>query len=173
VAPVAGINPLSNAVLTCTTPSITITATGGGTYSWSNGTSVVGTNATLNVTTPGTYTVTVTAANGCTATATQTITQNNAAPLVTITPPVSSVLTCTTTSISLTANGVGTISWSNPALISINPTILVTTPGVYTVTLTAANGCTANVSQTNYTKYYCTCSRHYYPIHNDINLCHN
>jgi gliding motility-associated-like protein len=148
VAPVAGINPLSNAVLTCTTPSITITATGGGTYSWSNGTSVVGTNATLNVTTPGTYTVTVTAANGCTATATQTITQNNAAPLVTITPPVSSVLTCTTTSISLTANGVGTISWSNPALISINPTILVTTPGVYTVTLTAANGCTANVSQT-------------------------
>lgn len=147
-APVAAINSLATTELTCTTPSITMTATGGGTYSWSNGTSVVGTNATLNVTTPGTYTVTVTAANGCTATASQIITQNNTAPTLSITPPNSSVLTCTTTSISLTANGVGTISWTNPSQISVNPTISVTTPGVYTVTLTAANGCTANVSQT-------------------------
>ena len=147
-APVAAINALATTVLTCTTPAITLTATGGGTYSWSNGTTVVGTTATLNVSTPGTYTVTVTAANGCTATATQTITQNNTAPSVTITPPVSSVLTCTTTSISLTANGVGTISWTNPALISINPTISVTTPGVYTVTLTATNGCTGTATQT-------------------------
>ena len=147
-APVAAINSLATTVLTCTTPSITMTATGGGTYSWSNGTSVVGTNATLNVTTPGTYTVTVTAANGCTATASQIITQNNTAPTLSITPPISTVLTCTTTSISLTANGTGSVSWTNPALISINPTISVTTPGIYTVTLTAANGCTANVSQT-------------------------
>lgn len=147
-APIAGINPLTTTVLTCTTPSISITATGGGTYSWSNGTTVVGTNATLNVTSPGNYTVTVTASNGCTATATQTITQNNTAPALTITTPVSTVLTCTTTSISLTANGVGTISWTNPSIISVNPTITVTTPGVYTVTLTAANGCTASLSQT-------------------------
>ena len=147
-APVAAINSLATTVLTCTTPSFSMTATGGGTYSWSNGTSVVGTNATLNVTTPGTYTVTVTAANGCTATASQIITQNNTAPTLSITPPNSSVLTCTTTSISLTANGVGDISWTNPSPISVNPTISVTTPGVYTVTLTAANGCTANVSQT-------------------------
>jgi gliding motility-associated-like protein len=145
-APVAAINSLTTTILTCTTPTITMTATGGGTYSWSNGTAIVGTNASLNVTTPGTYTVTVTAANGCTATASQVITQNNTAPLLTITPPSSSVLTCTTTSISLTANGVGTISWTNPT--KINPTMSVTTPGVYTVTLTAANGCTASVSQT-------------------------
>ena len=147
-APVAGINSPATTVLTCTTPSISLTATGGGTYSWSNGTSVVGTNSTLNVTTPGTYTVTVTAANGCTATATQTITQNNTAPPLTITAPISTELTCSTTSISLTANGVGTISWTNPSIISVNPSITVTTPGVYTVTLTAANGCTASLSQT-------------------------
>jgi gliding motility-associated-like protein len=146
--PTAAITAPTTSVLTCATTSISLTATGGGTYSWSNGTAVVGTNATLNVTTSGTYTVTVTAANGCTATAAQTITQNNTAPSVTITPPVSSVLTCTTTSISLTANGVGTISWANPALISVNPSISVTTPGVYTVTLTATNGCTGTASQT-------------------------
>ena len=146
--PTAAITAPSTTVVTCTTPTISLTATGGGTYSWSNGTAVLGTNATLNVTTSGTYTVTVTATNGCTATATQTITQNNTAPSVTITPPVSSVLTCTTTSISLTANGTGSVSWANPALISVNPTISVTTPGVYTVTLTATNGCIATASQT-------------------------
>jgi gliding motility-associated-like protein len=148
VAPAAAINSLATTVLTCTTPSITVTATGGGTYSWSNGTAIVGINASLNVTAPGTYTVTVLAANGCTATASQVITQNNTAPALTITAPNSTVLTCTTTSISLTANGVGTISWTNPSIISVNPTISVTTPGVYTVTLTAANGCTASLSQT-------------------------
>jgi gliding motility-associated-like protein len=146
--PTAAITAPSTTVVNCTTPTISLTATGGGTYSWSNGTAVVGTNATLNVTTSGTYTVTVTATNGCTATATQTITQNNTAPSVTITPPVSSVLTCTTTSISLTANGTGSVSWANPALISVNPTISVTTPGVYTVTLTATNGCTGTATQT-------------------------
>jgi gliding motility-associated-like protein len=148
VAPVATINSLATTVLTCTTTSISLTATGGGTYSWSNGTAVVGTSAALNATIAGTYTVTVIAANGCTATASQTITQNNTAPALTITAPISTVLTCTTTSISLTANGVGTISWTNPSIISVNPTISVTTPGVYTVMLTAANGCTASLSQT-------------------------
>jgi gliding motility-associated-like protein len=148
VAPVAGINPLSTSVLTCTTPTIPITATGGGTYSWSNGTVIIGTNASINVTTPGTYTVTVTAPNGCTAIASQVITQNNAVPLVTITPPISSVLTCTTTSISLIANGSGNFAWTNPTLISTNPSLTVTTPGLYTVTVTAANGCTGSVSQT-------------------------
>ena len=148
VAPPAAINSLATTVLTCTTPSITVTATGGGTYSWSNGTAIVGTNASINIINPGTYTVTVTAPNGCTATASQVITQNNTAPALSITAPISTVLTCTTTSISLTANGVGTISWTNPSIISVNPTISVTTPGVYTVTLTAPNGCTASLSQT-------------------------
>ena len=147
-APVAAINTLTTTELTCTTPSITITATGGGTYSWSNGTAVVGTNPTLSVTTAGTYTVTVTAANGCTATAAQVITQNNSAPTTSITPPTTTVLTCTTTSISLTGNGTGNFAWTNPAPISVNPTITVTTPGVYTLTITGANGCTGTASQT-------------------------
>jgi gliding motility-associated-like protein len=63
-------------VLTCTATSISLTATGGGTYSWSNGTTVVGSNAALSVSSPATYTVTVTAANGCTETESVTITQN-------------------------------------------------------------------------------------------------
>ncbi|MEI8116264.1 MAG: hypothetical protein WCH03_01885, partial [Flavobacteriia bacterium] len=146
--PSAAITPPTTTVLTCTTTSITLTATGGGTYSWSNGTSVVGTNASLAVTSPGTYTVTVTGSNGCTATASQTITQNTALPTPAVNAPTSAVLTCATTSISLTATGGGTYSWSNGTAVGgTNATLAVTAPGTYTVTVTSANGCTANASQ--------------------------
>ncbi len=74
--PTAGIiNNTGTTVLTCSVNSITVTATGGVNYSWSNGSMIVGTSAMLTITAPGTYTVTVTAANGCSATATITITQ--------------------------------------------------------------------------------------------------
>jgi gliding motility-associated-like protein len=147
IAPVATITPPTTTILTCTTTSILLSASGGGTYSWSNGTAIVGSNSSLSVTNPGTYTVTITATNGCTATAIQNITQNINPPVVSITPPVSSMLTCTNTSISLSANGTGNFAWNNPALISTNPTLTVTSPGNYTVSLTAANGCVGTATQ--------------------------
>jgi hypothetical protein len=69
-------NNTNTTVLTCDVNSISLTATGGATYSWSNGTSVVGTSADLNVTEAGTYTVTVTSANGCSSTSSIIITAN-------------------------------------------------------------------------------------------------
>jgi hypothetical protein len=69
------INNTGSTVLTCSLTSISVTATGGVTYSWSNGSIVVGTNPNLIITAPGTYTVTVTGAGGCTATAFIVITQ--------------------------------------------------------------------------------------------------
>ncbi|MBL7904643.1 MAG: choice-of-anchor L domain-containing protein, partial [Bacteroidales bacterium] len=74
--PTAGINAPATIELTCAVTSISLTATGGGSYSWSDGTNIVGTSANLNVTAPGTYTVTVTSANGCSDGASITITQN-------------------------------------------------------------------------------------------------
>ncbi len=52
--------------LNCSLQVISVTASGGGNYSWSDGSSIVGTSANLSITTPGTYTVTVTAPTGCT-----------------------------------------------------------------------------------------------------------
>jgi gliding motility-associated-like protein len=151
-APTAAITNNSNASqLTCAITSISLTATGGGTYSWSNGTSVVGTNANLNVTAPGTYTVTVTSAtNGCTATSPTVITQNITPPAAAITSvPSPAVLTCTTTSITLTASGGGSYSWiSTGTNLGTQANISVTTPGTYTVTVTGANGCTATANNT-------------------------
>ncbi len=151
VAPTAGItNNTNTTVLTCSQTSISLTATGGVSYAWSNGTSVVGSSANLSVSTPGTYTVTVTGANGCTATQSITITQTIAAPVVAISNvPNASELTCTLTSIALTASGGGTYSWSNGTTnLGTSATLNVSTPGTYTVTVTGSNGCSSNASTT-------------------------
>ena len=149
VAPTVVINNTTNTTtLNCSTTAINLNATGGASYSWSNGTSVVGTNAALSVSSPGTYTVTVTGANGCTATASITITQTIAAPIVSITNGANTtILTCTQTSIGLTATGGGTYSWSNgTTILGTSATLNVTNPGTYTVTVTGANGCATTSS---------------------------
>ncbi|HRG39896.1 MAG TPA: SdrD B-like domain-containing protein, partial [Saprospiraceae bacterium] len=129
--------------LTCSKTSVTLTATGGGTYAWSGG----GTGATKVVTTAGTYTVTVTSANGCTASSMTTVTQN-------IVPPSALAsndgpLTCSKTSVLLTANpatGV-TYVWSNGGQTTRQKTV--TLPGTYSVTITDnLNGCTAVATTT-------------------------
>jgi hypothetical protein len=148
--PIAGIrNNTSTTVLTSTVTSISLTATGGSTYSWSDGSSVVSTTAAYRVTAPGTYTVTVTNANGCSSTASITITQTSTPPATSITNNTGTTeLNCTTTSISLTATGGGTYSWSNgTSVVGTSAGLTVTTPGTYTVTVTNG-GSTATSSIT-------------------------
>jgi gliding motility-associated-like protein len=143
--PTAAITNNSNTtVLTCSQTSISLTASGGVSYSWSNGTSIVGTAAALSITSPGTYTVTATAANGCTDTEVITITQNIAAPTAAIANGgTTAILDCNTTSIALTASGGTSYSWSNgTSVVGTAAQLQVTTAGTYTVTVTAANGCT-------------------------------
>lgn len=72
--PVASItSSVANNTLNCNTTSITLTAGGGVSYSWSNGTSSLGTANSINVMSAGTYTLTATGANGCTDTESITI----------------------------------------------------------------------------------------------------
>ncbi len=147
--PTTGItNNTGTAILTCTTTSISVTATPAGatSYAWSGG-ATPGT-ANNSFTTSGTYTVTVTAANGCTATSSITLSQDITPPTTAITNNTGTVaFTCTTTSISVTATpaGAASYSWSNGSS-SANTSF--TTPGTYTVTVTAANGCNATSSIT-------------------------
>ena len=143
--PTAGItNNTGITALTCVQTSISLTGTGGVSYSWNNG---LGNNANATVTTAGTYTVTVTGSNGCTDTESITITSNGATPTATITNNSNTtVLTCSETSISLTGGGGVSYSWSNG--LGSNASATVTTPGTYVVTATAANGCTDTESIT-------------------------
>ena len=139
-APTASITA-SSGTLTCATTSIDLTASGGDTYLWN----ATGGNATTSITlaaAAGTYTVTVTDANGCTAIASTVIGSNTTAPTASVTPS-SGEITCTTTSIDLTASGGVSYLWDDN---STSATRTVTSGGTYSVTVRDANGCTATAS---------------------------
>ncbi len=121
----------------CEGETTTLTATGGTSYAWSNGS----TNGSVTVSQSGIYTVTATNAEGCSATANVTVTVN---PLPTVVVSGNTTL-CAGNSTTLTASGADSYSWStgdNTASVSINAF------GVYTVTGTSTEGCsnTANVT---------------------------
>lgn len=81
---VTGINNLN-----CNTTSIELNASGGVSYSWSNGTTVLASTSNLTVTAAGTYTVTATGTNGCIDTATITINQQaNTTPIFNAIAPI-------------------------------------------------------------------------------------
>jgi len=119
--------------------SVTLTATGGGTYEWNGGSSPG--SATNTFTSSGTYTVTVTNSSGCTATASQKVTVN---PI-----PTAGITGITTGcgKVTLKATGGGTYLWNGGS----TPTTAgntFTSSGIYTVTVTGADGCTATASDT-------------------------
>src|SRR5204863_243859 len=128
----------------CSVTSVTLTAsstTPGVTYSWGSVTS-----ATNTVSSQGVYSVTVTdPVNNCTASASVTVNQNMTVPNVSIAPPAD--LTCSVTSVTLTASssvtGV-TYDWGGGITTATNT---VTSAGTYAVTATdPANGCMASAS---------------------------
>ena len=151
--PVAVItNNTGSTVLSCATIAISVTATGGVSYSWFDGANEVGISVNLSIITPGTYTVTATAANGCIDTEVVTITQNITAPTEASIGSVTTVLNSTTTTIKLIASASDNSSSSNLTYLwstgATTVTIDVTTAATYTVTITDPdNGCTTTTSR--------------------------
>jgi hypothetical protein len=132
--PTPGINGPSSV---CAGGSVTLTATGGGTYKWDNNSTSA--SRSVSPSSPSsTYSVTVTGAEGCATSTSKTVTVS---PLPT--PTISqadnySELTCSRTSITLTANGSGgTFEWYGGGTGSTNE---VSEAGTYTVTETK-DGC--------------------------------
>jgi len=121
----------------CQGQSLTITASGGTSYSWSNG----GNSSTINVTPSQntTYYVTVTSSNGCSA-------SDNIAVAVNSLPAAYAgvdQIICQGLSATLSASGGSTYLWntgSNTSSITVSPSSTLT----YTVTVTGVNGCTAS-----------------------------
>jgi gliding motility-associated-like protein len=137
------INAAGSTILNCTQTSISLNAVGAGSFAWANGVIPISTGSSINVTTPGTYTVGILDQNGCTTTTSLVITQNITAPVAVITNNTNtSVLTCSTTSISLTGAGGTTFAWSNgTSNFASTNTVSITNPGTYTLSTTGANGC--------------------------------
>ncbi|MDF1694812.1 MAG: Ig-like domain-containing protein [Saprospiraceae bacterium] len=127
----------NNGPITCNLPNVTLTALPAGmSYAWSGG----GMAQTKSVNTTGVYTVTVTDSNGCTSTASTTVTDD-------LTPPVpdagSDQEICDGESANLTATGGISYAWSN-GINTASQTVSPVATTTYTVTVTAANGCTAD-----------------------------
>ena len=118
----------------CQGTPVTLVASPGSSYLWSNGATTQG----VNVTAGGPITVTVTNASGCTGTSAPI--NVTVLPVPNATINASGPLTfCQGSSVNLTATGGSTYNWStgaNTAAIAANAS------GNYVVTVTAANGCT-------------------------------
>jgi len=143
-------------IITCTTPSIAITATASSTgvnYSWSgpNGFSA----STLNATAlrGGTYTFKATnPANGCFAAA-STIVEENTAPPGEISMSNSGTITCLNSSVTITGQSSSTgvnYKWEGPnGYTGTSTSATIMHGGIYTLTATfPANGCTSSKSTT-------------------------
>ncbi len=121
----------------CEGQTATLTATGGVSYLWEDGT----TTNTYSATVSGFYTVTATNAEGCSATASATVTVNPL-PEVAIT---GNTAICPGGSTILTATGAATYMWSNG---SSNASIPVNAFGQYSVIGTSAEGCFSTAAVT-------------------------
>ncbi len=140
----------SNDGIICIGASVTLSASGGTSYSWSNGGIV--SSFTVSPSSTTTFTVTVTNANGCTASTSVTINVNPLpAPSVAVAESSgvgnNDAITCSGASAILTASGGTSYSWNTggtTAAITVAPTTTTT----YTVTVTNANGCSATATRT-------------------------
>lgn len=126
----------------CIGDLVTLTATGGVSYAWSNG---AGNTSSVTLTPLSTtmYTVTVTGSNGCTDTDNVLVTVN---PLPIVSIDEDGPVTCSHPNVTLTANPVGmTYLWDNG---DTNRDRIVNTAGTYIVTVYDANDCSDQTSIT-------------------------
>jgi len=97
---------------------------------------------------PGLYLLTATAPNGCTHTDSLLINADTVAPWILV--PGADTLTCVLDTVLVTANltpAGSSVVWAGPLNFSSTDTgAALVTPGLYTLTATAANGCTASAA---------------------------
>ncbi|HQW07238.1 MAG TPA: T9SS type A sorting domain-containing protein, partial [Flavobacteriales bacterium] len=92
------------------------------------------------------YNLTVTGANGCTSTASAVVDADITVPYVSAS---GGAITCTNQTVILNANGNGDFLWTGPnGFTSTSQFPMVSVAGTYTVTITAANGCTNSATTT-------------------------
>ena len=134
---------------TCNTYNVTLSATGGLTYKWSDGSTGSPTNiAVSNPSLGGTYSVTAYDAIGCQGVANITIPYQELPPTPSITNVSSSdYVPCDGSGVNLMGNGGVSYTW-NDGLTPTAQTNNFRDPGTYTVTVKGSNGCTATTSYT-------------------------
>ena len=151
---IAGNNPTvnGNGLLSLTT---------GFTYQWSN----AATTKSISGLAANAYSVTVTSCNGCTASFSSTVTQPNAIAISQLTNTPANCSNTATGALAVSVSGgtpTYTYNWNNGSISSSISSLL---PGNFTVTVTDANGCTAQATFT--VGFTTTAILHYADLDND------
>ncbi|MCB9183724.1 MAG: hypothetical protein H6591_07375 [Flavobacteriales bacterium] len=129
--------------ITCTNACVTLQGTGNGTFSWTGPDNFTSDLQNPTVCAAGEYILTVTGSNGCTSMAIANVDIEIAVPMI---YAEGGSLDCTSgeAQLSAGANVSATFSWSGPnGYSSTQQNPVVTMTGLYTVTVTAENGCSA------------------------------
>ncbi|MCP1299624.1 choice-of-anchor L domain-containing protein [Chryseobacterium sp. S0630] len=151
------VNIATPSQITCTVAQITLDATTsvyqpGATFLWTatNGGNIVSGANTLTpiVNNGGTYTLTITSANpsGCVKQATVTVINNTTPPIISITAPALTI--CKGQSVTLTASGAITYTWTGLSGNGNTQTVSPTSTTTYTVTGVGINGCASQTAAT-------------------------
>lgn len=140
--PVANISSLSGNTF-CQGSSVTLVASTGSSYLWSNG----AITQSITVSSTQTLTVTVTNANGCSSISAPFTVTMNPAPLTTVVANGPTTF-CDGSSVTLTAPTAAAYLWSSG---ETTQSIVASVDGPYSVTLTNGNGCSATSLNTNIT----------------------
>ncbi|OSZ82554.1 hypothetical protein CAP35_04610 [Chitinophagaceae bacterium IBVUCB1] len=145
------VSATANNTAVCAGGTVTLTASGATTYTWTPLGTLSCSTCVSPVATPtatNTYTVTGTDANGCTDTGNVTITVNS---LPTVAANANQTI-CNGASATLSATGASTYTWTPTASLSCstctNPVATPTTTTTYTVTGTDVNGCVNTATTT-------------------------
>ncbi len=140
----------TGASLTCSQSMVAIqgtSSTTGATFIWTGPDGFTSSLQNPTVTLPGTYVLMVSAPNGCTSTATAVVTTNGVLPNATA---LGAVLTCNQPLVTIQGNSTtmgATFAWTGPDGFTSNlqnPVVSLT--GIYTLTVTAPNGCTSTAT---------------------------
>ena len=135
------VSPIPSSTLICAGSSVSLTAVGGTSYSWSPG-SLSGSLVVVNPSLSTAYTVTG-SLNGCTGT-------NVAVVLVNPLPPMfataNTPTVCSSGSVSLVSGGALTYTWQPGAIVAQSITATLLNTSIFTVTGTSGNGCINSVT---------------------------
>ncbi len=135
----ASANP-SSAVI-CAGGTVTLSGSGANFYSWTGG---INNAMSFTLGLNSTYTVTGTDLNGCQNSAVKTITVN-ALPTLTISSSPSNASVCQGSTLTLTASGASTYTWTNA--VTNASSFIPAVSSLYTVTGTDVNGCKNTMTQ--------------------------
>ena len=149
VDPVPVLSVLPSTTLTCTNPTLSLTATGGTSYTLTGtGGAQQSVTGIFLVSQADTYTVLAGKPNGCTASQPIRIISDQNAPIPTLSAGSNTTIGCQQTSLTLTAGGGTSYTFTGPGLSTQNTsgTAVITQGGMFSVLVGTANGCSSQTT---------------------------